>query len=253
MMVQADSLLQDSLITEKSPITFFNNDSIQLFTEGMPINPITNFEQVVPPPSNWFSITILFLFVYIVLVKILYAFNIKENIKGLWKIHSLDTIGFEKQIQYSGYILSPISAFVYAFYLYFYVNPYLLKINLDYLFLIFALAISALFIAKTLLEYLISIIFNSQKTFQLYFSDHLFLLGVSSFIQAPLLVIYIYSQKEVFLVFAITILSLLWIFRLFRGLIIGFKHTSFSKFYIFLYLCSLEILPLIIALKMVYN
>jgi len=252
-LTQADSLFRDTAILNQNVLSFFSGDTTRMYTEDMPIHRISEIKHLIPPPENWFALTILFLFVYLILAQIIYSFNIRDNIKGLWKIHSLDTVGFEKQIQYSGYILAPISVFVYAFYIYFYLNPHYLNINLDYLYLIFAFAVILLFLIKTALEKGLSVIFNTKNTFVLYFSDHLFLLGLSSLIQAPFLVIYIYSENIVFLWLSFIILLLLWLFRLFRGLIIGFKHSSFSKFYIFLYLCSLEIIPLIIGYKMVCN
>jgi hypothetical protein len=252
-LTQANSLFRDTAILNQNILSFFAGDTTRMYTKGMPIHRLSEIKHLIPPPENWFAITIIFLFVYLILAQIVYSFNIRDNIKGLWKIHSLDTVGFEKQIQYSGYILAPISAFVYAFYVYFYLNPRYLHFNLDYLYLIFALGIGLLFFAKTILEKGLSIIFNTSKTFEIYFSDHLFLLGLSSLIQAPLLVIYIYSENTLFLWLSFHILLLLWFFRLFRSSIIGFKHSSFSKFYIFLYLCSLEILPLVIGYKMICN
>jgi hypothetical protein len=45
------------------------------------------------------------------------------------------------------------------------------------------------------------------------------------------------------------ILSFLCV-RLIRGLVIGFNSNRVSKFYLFLYLCTLEIIPLIILVKL---
>jgi hypothetical protein len=38
--------------------------------------------------------------------------------------------------------------------------------------------------------------------------------------------------------------------RLLRGAIIGFNSIRISKFYLFLYLCTLEILPFVIMVKL---
>jgi len=39
--------------------------------------------------------------------------------------------------------------------------------------------------------------------------------------------------------------------RLIRGLAIGFNSSRVSKFYLFLYLCTLEILPFIVLVKLI--
>jgi len=53
--------------------------------------------------------------------------------------------------------------------------------------------------------------------------------------------VFIYSGFGLISVFLFT--------RLARGLIIGFNSMRVSKFYLFLYLCTLEFLPLLFAVK----
>lgn len=53
-----------------------------------------------------------------------------------------------------------------------------------------------------------------------------------------------------FLVAGLTIISILYLFLLWRGTII-FLKKQFSIFYLFLYLCTLEILPMLILLKII--
>ncbi len=53
-----------------------------------------------------------------------------------------------------------------------------------------------------------------------------------------------------FLVAGLTIIAILYIFLLWRGTII-FLKKQFSIFYLFLYLCTLEILPMLILLKII--
>jgi len=171
--------------------------------------------------------------------------------RGLFKIHGLDNVGFEKQTQFTGYLLAPLALFVYTFYLYFLLNSEFLSLQLDHLYAVFAVFAILIFTVKYLFEKIISIIFGAQKNFNVYFADHLFMLGVSSFIQTPLLVFYFYSKVDFFLWVSLSVLIFLWLFRLLRGFVIGFNQTTFYKSYIFLYLCSLEILPVIVAYKWV--
>jgi len=245
-----DSLSYDTSVVDQYITTFLSKDSLSSFTKGMPIDRISEINVSNPHMGNWFALTILGLVIYLLLARLLFSFNMSESMKGFGKIQSIDVVGFDKEYQLSGYFLSPLSVFTYSFYLYFIINPRYLHINLDYLFIVFSIGIILLFLTKTLLEKTLSIIFNTQNTFGQYFSDHLFILGLSSLIQVPLIIIFVYSGIEFFLWISIGVLVLLWVFRLFRGAIIGIKQTAFSKSFIILYLCSLEILPLIIAYKM---
>ena len=203
--------------------------------------------------TDWLSLTFLGIVIYLILVRFLFNFNFSEAFKGLFKIESLDQVSFEKLTQNTGYILTPISSIVYAYYVYFFINPEYLQLDLDYLFMVFAFIISVLFLLKVFLEKIISLLFNSSKTFQSYFSDHLYMLGISGLFQLPFIVIYVYSQITFFLWISLGMLVAFWLFRLFRGVIIGYNQSQFSKSYIFLYLCSLEILPILWACKWLIN
>lgn len=245
-----DSLFNDTSVVEQNITAFLSRDTLSSFTKEMPIDKISEITVSDPIMGNWFALTILGLVIYLLLTRLLFSFNMSEIMKGLGKIQSLDVISFDKESRLTGYFLSPLSVFTYSFYLYFVINPLYLHLNLDYLFIIFSIGIILLFLIKILVEKIVSVIFNTQNLFHQYFSDHLFILGLSSLIQVPLIIIFVYSNIDLFLWISIGILLLLWVFRLFRGLIIGIKQTTFSKSFIILYLCSLEILPLIIAYKM---
>lgn len=249
--LQYDTLLKDPAIIQEDIPRFLSADSLTSFTQGMPIHNISEIETIIPPIGNWFTFVLLGLIIYLLLARFLYSFNIGASFRGIGKIQSLDTVGFEKETQLTGFALSPLAIFVYAFYLYFVINPQYLQFQFDHLFLLFSIAILLLFLVKSFIEKMISIVFNTPITFKQYFSDHLYVLGISSLVQVPLLAFYIYSGIDYFLWISLAVIAVLWAFRLLRGLIIGIKQTTFSKSYIILYLCSLEILPLLIAIKMV--
>ena len=250
LFMHSDSILNDTLAIKETFSPFFTSQNDSSISNHLTNIKISDIQHIIPPIGDWFTIIVFGLVLYLIISRFLFSFNIWESIKGIGKIHSLDVVGFEKEANITGFVLAPIAAFVYAFYLYFFINPYLLHIKLDYLFFVFILAIVLLFFVKMMIEKIISIIFNTQDTFKQYIVDHLFVLGLSGLLQAPLLIIYIYSGTEYYLWISIGALIVLWLFRLFRGLIIGIKQTTFSKSFIILYLCSLEILPLLIAYKL---
>lgn len=65
----------------------------------------------------------------------------------------------------------------------------------------------------------------------------------------PLLACMAYAQQEVFFYITLTIIGLLYTFRMLREALIGFTVIKFSVFHLFLYLCTLEILPMIVLAK----
>lgn len=216
-------------------------------TENLQGNP--NILQSNAP--DWLSLVFIGSVIYYIVIKFILNINLIEGIKGLVKIEVLDDVGFEKTYRSLAIFLPPFAIIVYSYYLYFLINPFHFQFEFDYLYLTFSLTILLIFLVKKLAEYLIAFIFNTQKAFSSYFLDHLFLLGISSVIQLVLLIIYTYSQLQIVLWSSLAILFIFFTFRLIRSFVIGYRLTPFSKSYLFLYLCSLEILPLIWIFKWV--
>ncbi len=58
-----------------------------------------------------------------------------------------------------------------------------------------------------------------------------------------------FTDREVFFYISLIIIVVVYIIRLGREAVIGFTVNKFSAFHLFLYLCTLEILPLIVLAK----
>ncbi len=202
---------------------------------------------------DWLSLLFLGAIIYFILIKFLLNIHFLDGLKGLLKIEVLDEVGFEKTNRILALFLAPYGIIVYAWYSYFILNHIFLRLEFDYLFFIFSILFTLVFAFKKLVEYLIAVVFNTKKAYKAYLMDHLFLLGISSVFQLILIVFYTYSQESIFLWSAYAILIIFFIYRLVRSFIIGFRLIEFSKSYLFLYLCSLEILPIIWILRWVTN
>ncbi len=124
------------------------------------------------------------------------------------------------------------------------------EVNL-YLVLIFLLI--GFFIYKLAFIQLTAILFQTQKTsFELLLNIIIFnqILGV---IILPFITLFIYTQLFIFLQLSITIYIIGIVLRLFRELQVGLTKSIFSILHLFLYLCTLEFIPIVIVSKMVMN
>ena len=105
------------------------------------------------------------------------------------------------------------------------------------------------FFLKIFLIRMSGIIFKNENITSEYIQNifiyNLFL-GISIL---PLLLLIEYSYTRVFLYIALTVSVLILLNRFIRGLVIGMTDTKFSLFHLFLYLCTLEILPLVYMAK----
>ena len=73
------------------------------------------------------------------------------------------------------------------------------------------------------------------------------LLGI---ILIPVLVLMMYTNIEIFTIIGIIIILIIYIFRWFQSFFLGNSILGFSLLHLFMYLCTLEIIPLLILTKM---
>lgn len=97
----------------------------------------------------------------------------------------------------------------------------------------------------------LSMVFKTRETTMNYMLN----LWIYSLITGPalllLLTLYFTVHQEVLITTALFMVALMLFFRLIKGFSIGSRLTKFSYLFLFVYLCSLEILPLIIMAKLV--
>jgi hypothetical protein len=121
------------------------------------------------------------------------------------------------------------------------------------LFWLIALMVTAFQTVKVALIQLLGVIFKTRETTYNYLLNMLvFALFSGPFLLAGLILVLF--LKSVFILYlCLIITALLLIFRFIRGFFIGISLSKFSYLFLFVYLCSLEILPLLVILKLLFN
>ena len=104
---------------------------------------------------------------------------------------------------------------------------------------------------KSLLVYLSGIIFNTSESARNYQLNTLLFNHIIGIVLFPVVVLAFYWNSQVCLTFGIVSVSFILLYRLFRGVVIGLSNKNYNLFYLFLYLCTLEILPLLLLFKVV--
>ena len=122
-------------------------------------------------------------------------------------------------------------------------------------FLFFAFLIAIIYSLKYLLLKLAGFIFGTDEEmdayiFNIFLSNNFF--GIVLFPAAVLLFLYPQlSSSPVAVTVVIITAALFFLYRILRGILIGRASPSYSPVYLFLYLCALEIAPLLVLLKVV--
>jgi hypothetical protein len=104
---------------------------------------------------------------------------------------------------------------------------------------------------KFLVIWLTGIIFKNVDTAREYIQNILIYNLVLGVLLLPLLLLVIYIYPVAFIYFTGIFVLIIIILRFFRGAKIGLSDPKFTLFHLFLYLCTLEILPLAFAVKFI--
>lgn len=138
--------------------------------------------------------------------------------------------------------------------LFVYLSLPLLNINVpDFppfiLYLILAGSFLGLWAFKVIFVRLLSVLFNTLE----YSRDLLANLYIynlfAGIIMLPAIACMAYADAELFFYIILAIIPLVYLLRIIRAAAIGFTVIKFSVFHLLLYLCTLEILPLIVLAK----
>ncbi|MHC1776174.1 MAG: DUF4271 domain-containing protein [Lentimicrobium sp.] len=117
------------------------------------------------------------------------------------------------------------------------------------LFIIIFAGISTLWFIKLFTIKFTGIIFRTKQDTSELILTNLIFNGASGVVIFPFVVAGFYSGNLILIKIAAAILLTGMAFRFFRSLLIGLSAQTFSVIYLFLYLCTLEILPLLILYR----
>ena len=104
---------------------------------------------------------------------------------------------------------------------------------------------------KSILIYISGIIFKTAESSRSYQLNTLLFNQITGIVLFPFAIMAFYWENTSFLIIGSVIISLLFVYRLFRGILTGLANKNYNLLYLFLYLCTLEILPLLLLLKVV--
>ncbi len=113
-------------------------------------------------------------------------------------------------------------------------------------------SIFILLFVKWMISKFIAHVFKNQIASNIFLLNSLVFNIVSGVFLLPLVILNFYSNpfiSKLILPFVVIMLLLFNTIRYIRYIIIGISYSKFSQLYLFLYLCTLEILPVLILIK----
>jgi hypothetical protein len=129
------------------------------------------------------------------------------------------------------------------------------KSDVDQLKLFFGAAAFLLlyWLVKISLIRFLGFVFNTKTTTREYLLNILIFSLITGIVLLPFLVVINYTHSFFVLVAALSVVAILFLYRLVKGFFIGITLTKFSYLFLFVYLCALEILPLLVIIKLLLN
>lgn len=108
---------------------------------------------------------------------------------------------------------------------------------------------TGLWFFKVIMVKVLSLLFNTNEYSQELLSNMYLFNLFAGIVLLPLVSCMAFAHSQIFFYISLIVIALIYTFRIFREAIIGFRVIKFSVFHLFLYLCTLEILPLIVLAK----
>ena len=114
----------------------------------------------------------------------------------------------------------------------------------------------AIFIIKHLILQIIGSVFPVSKEIEQYSFTIIIFGTMIGFFLLPTILLIIYAPANLTLPLiygTFIVIGLIYLYRILRSLFIGLKYISLHKFHFFVYLCTIEIAPLLVLVKLVTN
>lgn len=257
-----DTASQNTLLTGTDSTLLRDTDTLELAVE--PVYSLFSDQDVPVIPralkkpeaihNDWVFVLIILGFALLAFVQVFYKRRLKMIFQGVYARH------YASQLLREGNIFNErISIFLFLIYLisfsiFLYEGFKIFSLHTgfipDFIFYLELLAVIFVYwILKAVLIQVSGIIFTTrQRSFEYLLNLFMINLVIGLFFLCILLPM-IYLNGKVFFFTGLGFLFIMFVFKLVKGLAIGFSYTKFSRFHLFLYLCTLEILPLVLLLK----
>lgn len=208
--------------------------------------------------SDWFTISLLVLLVLFTWFRFFYYRIFRQLFSAFFNTATTNQIVRDESVllQRASLVLSIISYLLMGLFVYqlsIYLNwdtgilqPGLLR------FAMFSVAIAAAYSIKMIFLRFLSVVFVQERSVAIYIFNVFLMVMMVGLLLLPVNILLAYSRapiREITIIVSLGIIALLFLYRLFRSVMIWIGIPGFSMFYLFLYLCAFEIAPLLIIWK----
>ncbi|HQV00973.1 MAG TPA: DUF4271 domain-containing protein, partial [Bacteroidia bacterium] len=210
------------------------------------------------PVSDWFSILLLIVISTVTLLKVFYSKIFFQIFKAFFNNNTANQIIRDENllVQRASILLSVIcyvvlALFAYNAVIYFHIENRYLG-NGFALFLSIAIIIALSYSVKMIVLKALGSIFYFNKPVTAYIFNIFLINNVLGIVLIPFIILgtYLTANNNLILFAGLALVIIFFIYRLVKGMLLWTGTNSFNLFYLFLYICALEISPLLILSKL---
>ncbi len=207
--------------------------------------------------TTWISVILLFTLLLLVISRQIYPRKFSQSLLAVTGNNHVNQL--QREWYPAGHPLGLLYfiayAILFALYIFVFVN-FLSQAEAEesgefQFYLLILLIVFIVLSFKLLVVQLLSYLFNSKHLTRNYLTGHASFMLLGALILLPLLLILIFNAHPLLFMLTLIILISFMIYRLVRSFFIGWAEGQFALFYLFLYLCALEIVPLLWLIKTV--
>ena len=121
-------------------------------------------------------------------------------------------------------------------------------------FVFLALLVSAAFTLKFVVLRFCAYLFKLGREMSTYIFNIFIINNLLGIALVPFVALILFGNSvdsTVLIIIAVSVIGIAWLYRIGRGILIATRYPDFSPVYLFLYLCALEIAPLLVLVKLV--
>lgn len=210
------------------------------------------------PIPDWLTVIVIGLLLWLTWVRTMYDYKWNFFIRSIFTERYIgklmkDDINILQKLFYALFVVFIIASGIYLYRsLQLCQVPLLMGYSGFRLLALLCLFLSGIYVIKLFILKLNGIIFNAQKEFDEYINIVLLYNNVTGILLLPVVVWLLWGPYKIHMIYVgVGIIFLMYLYRVIRGLNIGFSNRKVSKIYLFYYLCALEICPMLVGIKLI--
>jgi hypothetical protein len=253
--------LTDSAFIDSTKFTTIQSTEVKYLFNNHKLSSQSYYPQTIDKQNpDWFTVILITIIIAVTLLKVFYSKIFFQIFKAFVNNNTANQIVRDENllVQRASILLSVICYLVFALFTYKvtqyyqYDNQYIGKAFAKFLFISIFIAIS--YSIKMISLKIFGYIYNYEKPAASYIFNLFLVNNVLGIVLLPLLILLTYFNNNYFLIllnFSLALIILFFLYRILKGILIWTSTIRYNLFYLFLYICALEIAPLLIIFKII--